>query len=70
VFRTKRVVKGMDKYYTTRQVAEMLGFSEITVRNYCFCGRIKATTFGNQFAITQEAVDEFKATKMKKVVAK
>ena len=60
----------MDKYYTTRQVAKMLGFSDVTVRNYCFCGRIKAEKFGNQFAVTQESVDEFKATKMKKAVAK
>jgi excisionase family DNA binding protein len=48
------------KYFTTRQVAQQLKFSEVTVRNYCFCGRIKAEKFGNQFAITQESIDAFK----------
>jgi len=50
----------MEKYFTTRQVAEMLNFSVLTVRNYCFTGRIKCERFGREFAITQENVDEFK----------
>jgi excisionase family DNA binding protein len=60
VSETKGVVTNMDKYFTTRQVAEMLKFSVLTIRNYCFTGRIKCIRFGREFAITQENVDEFK----------
>jgi excisionase family DNA binding protein len=60
VSRTKGVVEHMDKYFTTRQVAEMLNFSVLTVRQYCNHGRIKCERFGREFAITRENVDEFK----------
>ena len=60
VTHTIGVVQTMDKYSTTRQVAAMLNFSVLTVRNYCFRGRIKCERFGREFAITQENVDEFK----------
>ena len=49
----------MDKYFTTAQAAKILELTRPTVRLYCYYGRIRATKFGNNFAVSQDAIDEF-----------
>lgn len=45
--------------YRLKEVAEMLGITQKTVRNYVYEGRIKAYKSGGNFYVNAEDLDEF-----------
>lgn len=57
----------MPKYYTTAEVAEMLGFVQPTVQRWCRLGLIEYLKVGNDLRISEDAVIEFIERNTKKV---
>jgi excisionase family DNA binding protein len=47
------------KTFTVEEVAEFLKVSEATVRRLIKTGQLEAVPVGNQYRITQEALDKF-----------
>jgi excisionase family DNA binding protein len=47
------------EYLTTREVAETIRMSENYVARMCHAGQIKAKKLGNQWRISDAALDEF-----------
>ena len=60
----------MPKYYTTAEVAEMLGFVQPTVQRWCRLGLIEYLKVGNDFRISEDAVDAFIEKNTKKAKRK
>jgi len=50
------------KLYSTAEAAEILGLTQSLVRRYCRDGRLPCIRVGRSWAITQEALDEFRDT--------
>lgn len=46
-------------YYTGKEVAEMLGVTTRTIRNYLKEGKLKGTKFGGRWNFTQENIDDY-----------
>lgn len=46
-------------YFTTREVAELLGRSTVTVFRYIKSGKIKAEMFGKTYVIPKEEVEKW-----------
>ena len=53
----------LKKYYTTGELAEMLGIQKRTVSLYIRQGKIKAVKIG-QWKITKEAIEEYTGQKL------
>lgn len=47
------------KYYTGKEVAEMLGVTTRTIRNYLKEGKLKGTKFGGRWNFTQADIDDY-----------
>lgn len=60
----------MPKYYTTAEVAEMLGFTTATVQRWCRLGLIEYLKAGSDIRISEDAVDAFIAKNTKKAKRK
>lgn len=50
----------MEKYYTTKQVAEILGLAPFTIRKYVREGKLKAERIGGQREIIRISESELK----------
>ena len=46
-------------YYSTKEVAELTGLTDTTIRSYIYRGQIEATRFDRVYMITQEALDKW-----------
>ena len=46
-------------YYTGKEVAEMLGVTTRTIRNYLKEGKLKGTKFGGRWNFTQADIDDY-----------
>lgn len=46
-------------FYSTREVGELFGFAENTVRGWCAAGRLRARNTGNRYMIPRHAILEF-----------
>lgn len=47
------------KFYSLKQIGEILGFSVITIREWIKAGKMGATKIGNSYRVTQDQLDEF-----------
>ena len=56
----RQIRENMPKYYTVKEVAEIMKVSEKTVRNWIKWGRIKAIKIGRQWRIPAEEIDNLK----------
>jgi len=53
------------KFFTPREAAEYLGFSETTVRQYIHRGLINAIKFGNTWAISEAECSRYQKERRK-----
>lgn len=49
----------MEKYYSTEDVAEILGFKEKTVREWLRAGKLKGKKVGRVWRIKESDLEEF-----------
>jgi len=47
------------KYYTTKELAEMLGLNVMTIYRYINAGKLKAYKIGKEFRIDKSEFDRF-----------
>lgn len=48
----------MEKIYTTKQVAELLQVSVITIRRYIKSGKLKASKIGKDYRISERDIKQ------------
>ncbi len=46
-------------FYSTKEVAELTGLTDTTIRSYIYRGQIEAIRFDRVYMITQEALDKW-----------
>lgn len=46
-------------FYSTKEVGELTGYAEVTIRSYIYRGQIKATKFGGCYMITKEDFEQW-----------
>lgn len=46
-------------FYSTKEVAEMTGLTDISIRSYIYRGQLKATKFDRSYMITKEDLDQW-----------
>ncbi len=49
----------MEEYYTTRQIAKILGIKTVTVRRWVAKGELPAIDLGKEYRISQEDFQKF-----------
>jgi excisionase family DNA binding protein len=49
----------LPKVYTTEQVAEMLGYAQISVRDMCRLGKIPCNKRGSRYVVTEQQLHEY-----------
>jgi len=49
----------MDKYYTIKEVMELLKLSDETIYRHIRSGKLKAIRVGNQWRVSQKALNAF-----------
>ena len=51
------------KIYTTKEVAELTGLTDVAIRKYIYRGQLEASKFDRSYMITQEALDKWQANR-------
>ena len=51
------------EYYNIKEISEMLGITDVTIRTYFSTGRMKGVKLGNAWYSTQEDIEQFLKTK-------
>ena len=46
-------------FYSTKEVAELTGLTDTTIRSYIYRGQLEAQRFDRVYMITQEALDKW-----------
>lgn len=58
---------GKEKFLTTRQASEYLGYSSVTIGQYVQRGLIRAEKLGNILVVRQSELDDFQRNRRRKV---
>lgn len=60
----------MKEFYTTREVGELYGLKEGTIRQFIFRGQLEATKVGTTYIITPEQLKAWESTRKPRKRAK
>jgi len=58
-----KIINGIGRVFTIKEIMELLDVSEITIRRYYKSGKLKGQQVGNHFYITETALKEFLESK-------
>ena len=47
------------EYYNIKEISEMLGITDVTIRTYFSTGRMRGVKLGNAWYSTQEDIEQF-----------